>query len=246
MTSIDLNCDLGEGCGADHVLIPLVSSVNIACGGHAGDDRTMRDAVRVARAAGVNIGAHPGFEDPANFGRVEIACSSDQIHSLITRQVSRLRAIALAEGAALGHVKPHGALYHVVNRDSSAARAVIEAIGAIDASLAVVTPAGSALESAAIAAGLRPVAEAFADRTYQPDGTLTPRTQPNAIIHDPDAAATQAIEIIRHQRATTIDGCTIEVRAQTLCVHGDGQQAVPILTHLRNRLAEVGINVCPF
>ncbi len=243
---IDLNCDLGEGFPDDAELISLVSSVNIACGGHAGDASTMSHAVRVAKAAGANIGAHPGYEDRANFGRASVELSPHETGALMDRQLGRLADIAASEGIRLSHVKPHGMLYHVANRDPSIAAAVVGAVAAIDRRLALVGPAAGQLRLAADAAGLPYGPEGFADRAYLDDGTLVPRIAAGAVLPEPERAAEQAIQIVKTGQVTTITGRVIPLVAQTICVHGDGATAVSLLRYLRQKLVASGVGVARF
>jgi UPF0271 protein len=243
---IDLNCDLGEGFPTDAILIPLVSSVNIACGGHAGDDAAMRAAVRLAVAGGANVGAHPGYEDRAQFGRVELNLPDDEIVASLARQVRSLIDVANEDGAVLRHVKPHGALYHRASQSAPLAAAIARAIADIDPTLAIVSPPASQLAAACQQLGLRHVAEGFVDRRYRPDGTLVPRSSPDAILSDPTQANAQALEIIQRSHVTAADGTTIPLRVETLCVHGDGPHAAEVLTRLRQRLTQSQITVRPF
>ncbi|HEX8323511.1 MAG TPA: 5-oxoprolinase subunit PxpA [Tepidisphaeraceae bacterium] len=246
MLSIDLNCDLGEGFPDDERLIPLVSSVNVACGGHAGDDATMRNAVCLACRCGVNIGAHPGYEDRDGFGRFERSWPVAEISASFARQLRRLTDITSAEGATLGHVKPHGALYHRASHNAELAAALIESITSLCPLAAVVTPPRSELAVAAQRAGLTAIGEGFADRRYLPDGSLAPRGTTGAVIKDESEAAVQAVRMIRDGLVHSVDGSAVRLRVQTLCVHGDGAHAVALLTFLRAYLANEGIEVRPF
>jgi UPF0271 protein len=243
MHSVDLNCDLGEGAGGDAELMPLISSVNVACGGHAGDDETMRATVDLALRHGVAIGAHPGYVDRQNFGRVELALSPDEVRGLVLSQTQRLLAVAGSRGARLRHVKPHGALYNLAARDAGVARAVAEAVYEADPRLVLVGLAGSCLIAAGSICGLSTLQEAFVDRTYQPDGSLTPRTQPAALILDPAMAASQALRLAREGRVTAVDGSEVAIRADTLCLHGDGPHAIEFARAIRSALeaAQVAI-----
>lgn len=243
---IDLNSDLGEGFPHDAELIALVSSINIACGGHAGDEQTMRTAVQLAKANGVNIGAHPGYEDRDNFGRVEIALTPGEVADLTCRQMRRLIAIVQSEAATLRHVKPHGALYHVVGRDRKIADAFVAAVREIDASLTIVGPPNSQLALAAEAAALTFIAEGFIDRRYLADGTLAPRSTQGSVIENDAEAIDQALMLIKHQQAIATDGAAVPVNAPTLCVHGDTPHAMRFLTKLRDELRERQIGVIAF
>lgn len=240
--SIDLNCDLGEGLPHDAALMPLVSSVNVACGEHAGDDALMRDTVALARSAGVAIGAHPGHPDRAHFGRRPLPIAPAAAVELVVRQVDRLAEIV---GATPRHLKLHGGLYHQAAQDPHLAAALAAAVAARWPGMLVITTAGSTLLAAARERRLAIVEEAFADRTYRGDGSLVPRSEPAATIDDPAAAAEQAVRIAVEGRATTVEGGTIEVVAATLCVHGDGRDPVAVARAIRAALAIHGIGVAP-
>ena len=229
MRRIDLNADLGEGGTEDEALLGLVTSANIACGGHAGDKETMWRSINLALASGVAIGAHPGYEDPEHFGRRAMTLPLEQITDLVHRQVESLATLATAAGTRLHHVKPHGALYNQAARDPALAAAVVEGIARVSPELALYALPDSALAEAGRAAGLTVRAEGFADRRYRDDGSLMPRGEPGAVIKDVDAAVAQALEIAGKG---TVD---------TLCVHGDGVTAVAILRELRGKLAGAGL-----
>jgi 5-oxoprolinase (ATP-hydrolysing) subunit A len=245
---IDLNADVGESLGpwpmgSDETLIPLVSSVNVACGAHAGDPVTMRRTIRTALSAGASIGAHPGYPDLAGFGRRAMALSPAEIGASVLYQVAAVAGVARAEGGRLRHVKPHGALYHRVAADPAAAAAFVAAVAAFDRSLRIVGLDGSALLAAAAAAGLPVLAEGFCDRAYESDGRLRSRDLPGSLHTSPADAATQAVSIARDGRAVAMDGSTVAVRAQTLCVHGDTPGAVEVAAAVRAALETAGIGV---
>jgi len=242
---IDLNCDLGEGAGHDAELMPFVTSANIACGGHAGDAASMRAAVDLARKHGVAIGAHPGFADREHFGRRELPLTPAQARELVAAQIAALAAIARQAGARLAHVKPHGALYNQAARDAALATAVADAVHAAGPELALFGLAGSQLLAAAQARGLRAVSEGFADRTYLPDGTLTPRSRPDALIQEEDDAVAQVLRLVREGRVRTPGGRDVAVRADTVCVHGDGPHAVAFARRLHAELARAGVTLAP-
>ena len=229
--TIDLNSDMGEGSGADDALLGVVSSANIACGMHAGDPSVMRRTVRAAKAAGVAIGAHPGFPDREHFGRRDMQMTPGQIEDCVIYQIAALAGIAAAEGAALAHVKPHGALYNMAAKDDAMADAIAAAIARIDGGLVMVGLPGSSLERAAATAGLRFAAEGFADRAYEPDGSLVPRAKPGALITDPAAAAAGALRMAR------------EGRVSTICIHSDTPHAAAIGAAVRRALDEAGVRV---
>lgn len=223
---IDLNCDMGEGLSNDAQLMPYISSANIACGYHAGDEAIMQQTVALAVRHNVSIGAHPGFNDRAHFGRTEMRLSSAEIHALVTEQVYLLQKIAAQEGAALRHVKPHGALYNMSARDESLAGTIAEAVHAVDPSLVLFGLSGSASIAAAQRVGLRTVSEVFADRTYQDDGSLTPRQQKNAMIDDEETAIAQVLQMITTGTVTSVSGRKVPIVAETICLHGDGEHAL--------------------
>jgi UPF0271 protein len=246
---IDLNADMGEGfgvwsMGADADLLACVSSANIACGFHAGDPRVMERTVDLAVRAGVAIGAHPGFADLRGFGRRPVAADADEVEADVLYQVGALLAFARAHGTDLAHVKPHGALYNQAAGDDTLARAVARGVRRAGDRLVLVGLASSqAMRRAAEAEGLRFAAEAFADRRYNPDGTLQSRKIPGAVIVDPDVAAAQALRIAREGRVPGPDGTDIPVHADTLGLHGDGPGAVETARAVRSALDEAGIRV---
>lgn len=243
MRAIDLNCDLGEGAGADAELMPLVSSANIACGAHAGDDATMRETVRLALRHGVAIGAHPGFADREHFGRREMPVSPGEAEALVLDQVRRLQEVVRALGGALHHVKLHGALYNQASRDRALAAAVVAAVRAAAVPRLYVL-SGSVLEAVAREdGGVAVASEVFADRTYQRDGTLTPRTRPDALVADEATAVAQVLRFVRDGRVRATDGADVPVRADTVCLHGDGPHAVAFARRLRAELAAAGVAV---
>jgi KipI family sensor histidine kinase inhibitor len=240
VTTVDVNADVGEGAGHDAAILPLVSAVNIACGAHAGDAATMRETVALARRHGVAIGAHPGHADPAHRGRRALPVGPDEVADLVAGQIAALEAIA---GGPLAHVKLHGALYHQVADDAALAAAVAARLARSWPRLVVVAPVASTLASVARAHGLVVAEEAFIDRAYADDGRLLARSQPGAVLADPAAAATQAVRLARAGRVRTVGGRELAVRADTLCVHGDGPDPVGCLRAVRAALAAAGIDV---
>lgn len=246
MKRVDLNCDLGEGAGRDAELMPLISSANIACGGHAGDETTMLATVRLAQQHGVAIGAHPGFADRRNFGRIELPLSPAEVRELVTTQTESLMAVAQQCGVRVRYVKPHGALYNLAARDAIVARAVAEGVYEADPRFLLVGLAGSRLLEAGAACGLNTVSEVFADRTYQMDGSLTPRAQAGALITDAAAAVAQVLQLVREGRVTALGGARVEVRVDTVCLHGDGGHAVEFAQGLRAALLEAGVEIKSF
>jgi UPF0271 protein len=249
--TIDLNADLGEGFGDSHArldeaLLDLVSSANIACGFHAGDAITMRDTVRAAKLRGVTIGAHPSYPDIPGFGRRELGLPAKEISRHVAYQIRALREVCGAEGARLSYVKPHGALYNRAARDRDAATAVVTAIRDVEASLTLLGLAKSEMARAADRAGIAFASEAFVDRAYQSDGTLVPRDQPDAVIHDVKGAVQRAVMLVKGQTITADDGSELHISAQSLCVHGDNADASAILRSLNARLKESGVTIAPF
>jgi UPF0271 protein len=239
---IDLNADVGEGCGDDDALLGVVSSANVACGFHAGDATIMRATCERAVERGVAIGAHVGYRDAEGFGRRELGVAPSVLHDETLCQLGALAPCAGAAGGAVRHVKPHGALYHRCATDPEAAEAVVAAVRAFDPALRLVGPPGSAL---VLAAGAMGVGEAFADRAYRADGSLVPRTEPGAVLA-PAAAAAQGVELAMSRRATATDGTPIVVDARTLCVHGDTPAAVSLARELREALERAGVAIAAF
>lgn len=229
--TIDLNADLGEGGTEDEALLRLVSSANIACGGHAGDENSMRRTIELAMASGVAIGAHPSYEDREHFGRLALVLPLDKVTDLVRRQVEKLAAIAGELGVQLHHVKAHGSLYNQADRDRLLADAVVKGITDISSDLILYAPPAGELAAAGRAAGLTICAEGFADRRYLENGALMPRAEPGAVIKNVDEAVAQAMEIVANGAV------------ETLCVHGDGPTAVAILQALRGRLEERGHSI---
>jgi len=243
---MDLNADIGEGAGADNELLTVITSASVACGAHAGDADTMRATVRRARGAGVAIGAHPGYPDRENFGRSEIGAGPSDIERWTSEQIEALLEICRTERAELRYVKPHGALYSRAATDNDAAAAIAAAILAVSPKLMVLGPAGSELLNAARAAGLRIVAEAFLDRGYADDGTLLPRSHPDALLTDPAVAAERALLLARGDPIPSADGQQLLIVADSLCVHSDSPTSVAIATAARARLEAEGIKVSTF
>ena len=239
MKPIDLNADLGEGGSQDAALMALASSVNIACGGHAGNKATMVEAVEAALEAGVAIGAHPGYEDRVNFGRHAMDLEPGEVATLVCRQVGQLAEIA----AGIHHVKPHGALYNQADLDPVLAAVVAEGVQRIVPGCAFYVPPGGALAAAGEAAGLVVWTEGFVDRRYQENGSLVPRGQPGAVIEDVDEAVAQALLIACEQQVRTVAGTCFPLAARTLCVHGDSPQAAALLGAVRQALEAAGFTI---
>jgi len=242
---IDLNADLGEGCGDDAAILDCVSSANIACGWHAGDAQTMRAAVRAAVQRGVAIGAHPSFPDRENFGRSAMQRSAEQVYADVQAQLAELAAIVRDEGAQLAHVKPHGALYNQAARDAVLADAIARAVRDFDPALKLMGLAGSELIRAAQRHGLRAIEEVFADRAYLADGSLAPRGTPGAVIDDAATALAQTLQLVEHGSAPRLDGQSIALRADSVCLYGDGAHALAFARLLRDSLAQRGVRVQP-
>lgn len=244
MRTIDLNCDLGEGAGHDAELMPLITSANIACGAHAGDEATMRATVALARRHGVAVGAHPGFADRGHFGRRERVIAPTAAGDLVVLQVRRLQVIAHELGTPVHHVKLHGALYNQASRDGALAEGIVRALGTTGRHLRLYVLAGSVLEAVARARGdIVVVPEVFADRAYQADGSLTPRTAPGAVIAEPAAAAAQACRLAGAGRVRAADGTEVPVTAGTICLHGDGATAVATAAAIRRALLAAGVRL---
>jgi UPF0271 protein len=225
MLLCDLNCDTGEGIGNDEAIMPFITSANIACGFHAGKGDTIRHTIELALRFNVYIGAHPSFRDKENFGRKEIHLSSDKIYALIIEQLIKIDLIAKEKGAALHHVKPHGALYNMAARDEQLARTIAQAVKDFNEDLVLYGLSGSKLISEGKALKLKTANEVFADRTYQDDGSLTPRSQLHALIEDPDECVRQVLQMVNEGTVTSITGKTVPIIADTICIHGDGRHA---------------------
>jgi UPF0271 protein len=249
--AIDLNSDLGEGyarwqLGDDEALLTVVTSANVACGYHAGDATTMRRTTTWAVARGVAVGAQVGYHDLAGFGRRFIDVDPVTLADEVLHQIAALDGITRVAGGRVGYVKPHGALYNAVVHHEDQARAVVDAVRDYDPSLSVLGLPGSALLRYAEQRGLRPVAEAFADRAYTPDGRLVPRSQPGAVLHDPEEIAARCVALARGEPISDITGAPLRLRAESICVHGDTPDAVTIARAVRAALQEAGIHLRSF
>ena len=246
--SIDINSDLGESpqslaSGADFELMRHITSANIACGGHAGDASTMQRTLEIAKELGVAAGAHPGYPDPANFGRVELAIAVDELEASLREQIAALARVADKLGVRLNHVKPHGALYHAANRNREIALAIGRAVMAVDSKLFVVGQAGSPCLDSWRSLGLSCAGEAFADRMYERNGTLRQRNLSGALLDDPQKAASQALEIALRHRVNLNDGSELPLVAQTLCIHSDTPGAAAIARAVSKRLKSAGLQI---
>ena len=240
---VDLNCDLGEGLATDEQIIPLISSANIACGFHAGNTDTMKRTIELCMQHGVSIGAHPSWPDLENFGRTEIQRTSDEIFNIVTEQLEIISAITKQLGGKLHHVKPHGALYNQSAKDQSIAAAIAKAVYDFDSNLLLFGLSGSISLTEANALQLKTVHEAFADRTYQDDGSLTPRSQPNAFVETEQKALQQILQMINQQSVTSVSGKIVPVKADTICIHGDGKNAVAFATTISSALQQAHIDI---
>lgn len=238
---IDLNCDLGEGVGIEAAILPYVSTINIACGAHAGDEALIRNTIRLAKEQQVAIGAHPSYPDRENFGRTVLPITAEDLQRSVRQQIDLVRGIAFEEHYPITHIKLHGALYNQAAKEDALATLLVETIAAIDPLLLVFGLPGSALEQRAIQHNLRFVKEAFADRTYQDDGSLTTRAHPNALIEDNSDCVQQVLRIIRQQEVVTLSGKIISLSAETVCLHGDGLHAVAFAKSLWQELKKENI-----
>ncbi len=244
---IDINADLGESDGGltatDVELMRFISSANIACGGHAGDEKTMRQALRLAQELSVAVGAHPAYPDRKNFGRLELALSAAQIETCVYEQLMRLNSVAESLGIALAHVKPHGALYHAASGQEGVALAIASAVKQVNPGLILVGQVGSAALRIWRTAGCRCAAEAFADRAYEPDGSLRRRTLPGALLEHPELAARQALNIATRGMVLATDGSELALQADTICIHSDTPGSATISAAVRARLGSAGVTV---
>ena len=246
MLVIDFNCDLGEGTGNDEAIMPFISSASIACGYHAGDDYTMKKTIELCCQYHVAIGAHPSFPDKENFGRTNMHLPAEEIYSIVAEQVTKLAMVARSFDKRLQHVKPHGALYNMSAKDITIATAIAKAVKDIDKTLLLFgLPASRSAEAAAIHE-IHFIGEGFADRTYQPDGSLTPRNLSNALIEEESIAVQQVLQIAQTNTVTDITGKTIPINAKTICLHGDGKQAIQFAEALHGRLTSEGITIQSF
>ena len=241
--AIDLNCDMGEGFPFDATIMPFISSANIACGAHAGNYGTMQETVALALKHGVAIGAHPGYADPENFGRKELNLKASDITSLVASQINLMQEVCKAAGAKLRHVKPHGALYNLAARDRSVADAISRAVLQTDPDLLLYGLASSCSFESAAAHGLRFAHEVFADRTYTPEGLLTPRSNPQAMVSSATAAIEQVLSMILEKKVTATNGEKIQIQADTICIHGDSEHAALFVRQIHMTLVEKDITI---
>ena len=240
---VDLNADLGEGAGHDDELLALVTSANIACGFHAGDADTMRRSIEAARDREVAVGAHPSLFDRENFGRKELPVKPGEVFDAVVYQLGIFQAIAEAAGVEPNHVKPHGALYNMAVRDHELADAIGRAIAKVDKKLILFAPQNTELARAGRANGLQIAHEVFADRNYCSDGSLVSRSRPDALLHDPADAAPRVLRMLREGKVRSVDGVDVDVRTETICLHGDNPEAVEFARALRSRLEKEGVSI---
>jgi UPF0271 protein len=248
MVRIDLNCDMGESfgrytIGSDDQIISSITSANIACGFHAGDPATMRKTVRLAMDHSVSIGAHPGLDDLSGFGRRNMSVSPQEVFELVVYQIGALYGFVLAEGAELKHVKPHGALYNMAAVNKQLAEAIAKAVYKLNPELILYGLSGSELIKAGEKLGLQTANEVFADRTYQEDGTLTPRINENALIKNENKAIEQVLKMVKEQKVHAASGVEVPIIADTICIHGDGENAALFAGKINKALVENGIKI---
>ena len=250
MNYMDLNSDLGESFGTytlgmDEALMDVITSANVACGWHAGDPAVMEKTVRIAAEKGVAVGAHPGYPDLMGFGRREMKITPDEAYAYVLYQLGALNAFAKVRKVKLQHVKPHGALYNQACKDEKLAMAICRAAQDFDRDLMILAPYNSAFRTAAEALGQPFAAEFFADRAYMPDGSLVPRSQPGAVIHDPDEACRRVLQMAREGTVTCIDGTVLNMRCASVCVHGDNEAALASVKKIRAALEQEGVILRP-
>ena len=250
MKRVDLNCDLGESfgnytCGMDASVIPHISSANVACGFHAGDPLVMSKTVQLAKQYNVAVGAHPGYPDLVGFGRRNMAVSPLELKAMMQYQIGALQAFCKAQGVKLQHVKPHGAMYNMAAKDRKLADAICDAILEIDDSLILLGLSGSEMLKAAKDKGLRYASEVFADRAYEPDGSLTPRALEGSVITDEDEAIKRVLQMVNDGTVVTRSGKIIPIEADSICLHGDGAKAVEFAKRIRQELTDSGVEIVP-
>ncbi len=235
---MDINCDMGEGIGNEELLMPYIDSANIACGYHAGDEETMQEVIMLCLKYNVQIGAHPSFFDRKNFGRTEMQLPAAEVYELVTSQLLLMKKMALPCGGKLHHVKPHGALYNMAAKDAVLASAITRAVKDFDDNLIFYGLSGSVMIAEAAKSGLQTANEVFADRTYQPDGSLTSRSLTNALIQDKDLMLVQVLKFVNENKVRTITGQEIGLLADTICIHGDGEHALEFARSIFKKLHE--------
>ncbi|WP_420399856.1 5-oxoprolinase subunit PxpA [Flagellimonas sp.] len=241
--SIDINCDVGEGVGNEALIFPLISSCNVACGGHAGDLDTMTQVVKLAKRYGIRVGAHPSYPDKANFGRAVMGISDEELHDSILNQLQEFDTILHQESVKLEHIKAHGALYNESAKNERVALLLLDAIKAYGANVPLYAPFGSVMASIAKESGYEVHYEAFGDRSYNLDLSLVSRTLPNAVIQEPAKVLEQVLPIIKKGKIVTLSGETADIEAQTICIHGDTPSAFEILMYLSQQLPQHGVEI---
>lgn len=241
--TVDLNCDMGEGMPNDAAIVPWISSANIACGFHAGDDETIADTITLCKKQNVAIGAHPGFKDKANFGRTNIRLSDRELYELVTLQLFVMDAACRKQQTAMHHVKPHGALYNMAAKDEAMSRTIAHAVFDFNPALIYYGLSGSHMIKQASHIGLKTASEVFADRTYQSDGSLTPRTEKNALIESETESLIQVMNMVKEKKVTATNGALVNISADTICLHGDGAYAATFAELIHRKLLEAGISV---
>jgi UPF0271 protein len=243
MLTIDINCDMGEGIGNDEAIMPFISSANIACGYHAGDEETIKQTIEFAIKNNIVIGAHPSFPDRKNFGRTDMHLPADEIYDLVFLQLRTIDKIVKRKNEKLHHVKPHGALYNMSAKDPQIAKTIAQAVKDFDDELILFGLSGSQSIEQAKLINLKTANEVFADRTYQDDGSLTPRSKANALIEDLDKSVHQTLQMIKEKTVTSVNGKTILINADTICIHGDGKNAVDFVRMIHQTLKKEGIEI---
>lgn len=243
MKTIDINCDLGEGIGNDELIMPYISSANIACGYHAGDANTMKQTVDLCKKYNVAVGAHPSFPDKENFGRTDMLLHPGEIYEMIIKQINGLEKVAMSADVPVHHVKPHGALYNMAARDKGLAPFVALALLDTNPKYILYGLSGSYLIKEAKNLGLKTVSEVFADRTYKDDGSLTSRNKPGALIENTDAAVAQVLQMVKERTVTSVTGKKVPIVAETICIHGDGEHAVEFAKAVHRALKENNIAI---
>jgi UPF0271 protein len=243
MKTIDINCDMGEGVGNDGAIMPFISSANIACGYHAGDENTMKQTVQLCKKYNVAVGAHPSYPDKPNFGRTDMLLHPGEIYEMIVKQINRLEKIAEENDVPVHHVKPHGALYNMTARDRALAPFVALAILDTNAKYILYGLSGSYLIKEGKNLGVKTANEVFADRTYKDDGSLTSRAKPGALIEDTDKAVAQVLQMVKEGTVTSITGKKIPIIAETICIHGDGEHAVAFAKAVHGALVAEGVEI---
>lgn len=245
MHTIDINCDLGEGFPNDKALMKFISSANIACGYHAGDIDTIKTTIAYCVENGVAIGAHPGFNDKANFGRTEMKLSDCELYDLVAEQITLMQDTCKEMGASLHHVKPHGALYNMAAKNATISYIIAGVIKELDSQLILYGLSNSYMIAEARALNIKTASEVFADRTYNAEGQLTPRSEPNAMIHTTENALSQVLNMIEHKTVIATDGSVVPIEAETICIHGDGNHAVSFATSIYTAMHANNILIKP-